>query len=133
MSTAAPELRDPPPPPISVREKGYEYGGPITIFYDDLANEPTPELVWPNSIVVFDRMRRQDAQVSSVLRAIPNPPAASSETKPWIALLSPRTASTSASESNPNPASVLTTTSTAADAAAIASASSSAGARWASR
>jgi hypothetical protein len=32
--------------------------------------EQTPELKWPNSIEVFDRMRRQDAQVQSVLRAV---------------------------------------------------------------
>lgn len=32
-------------------------------------NEPTPELRWPHSIDVYDRMRRQEAQVSSVLRA----------------------------------------------------------------
>jgi hypothetical protein len=36
-------------------------------------DEPTPELRWPLSISVFDRMRRQDAQVSSVLRAVTLP------------------------------------------------------------
>jgi hypothetical protein len=31
--------------------------------------EETLELVWPNSVYVYDRMRRQDAQIRSVLRA----------------------------------------------------------------
>lgn len=35
--------------------------------------EETPELQWPLSIEVFDRMRRQDAQVQSVLRAVTLP------------------------------------------------------------
>jgi len=33
-------------------------------------NETTPELVWPQSVYVYDQMRRQDAQVGSVLRAV---------------------------------------------------------------
>jgi hypothetical protein len=33
-------------------------------------NETTPELVWPQSIYVYDQMRRQDSQVYSVLRAV---------------------------------------------------------------
>jgi hypothetical protein len=32
--------------------------------------ETTPELVWPQSIYVYDAMRRTDAQVGSVLRAV---------------------------------------------------------------
>lgn len=35
--------------------------------------EETPELKWPQSVEVFDRMRRQDAQVQSVLRAVTLP------------------------------------------------------------
>jgi DNA topoisomerase IB len=35
--------------------------------YED---ETTPELVWPQSVSVFDAMRRTDAQVASVLRAV---------------------------------------------------------------
>jgi hypothetical protein len=35
--------------------------------------EETPELRWPLSVEVFDRMRRQDAQVQSVLRAVTLP------------------------------------------------------------
>jgi hypothetical protein len=33
-------------------------------------NETTPELVWPQSVYVYDQMRRQDSQVGSVLRAV---------------------------------------------------------------
>lgn len=36
--------------------------------FDD--GETTPELVWPQSIYVYDAMRRTDAQVGSVLRAV---------------------------------------------------------------
>jgi hypothetical protein len=39
--------------------------------YDD--TETTPELRWPNSVYVYDQMRRQDAQVASVLRAVSLP------------------------------------------------------------
>lgn len=38
--------------------------------YDD---ETTPELQWPQSVAVYDQMRRQDAQVASVLRAVTLP------------------------------------------------------------
>ncbi len=36
-------------------------------------DEETPELRWPLSVQVYDRMRRQDAQVMSVLRAVTLP------------------------------------------------------------
>jgi uncharacterized protein DUF935 len=36
--------------------------------FDDF--ETTPELVWPQSIYVYDQMRRTDSQVGSVLRAV---------------------------------------------------------------
>lgn len=36
-------------------------------------HEENPELQWPNSINVFDRMRREDPQVKSVLRAVTLP------------------------------------------------------------
>ena len=36
-------------------------------------DDPTPELRWPLSIEVYDRMRSQDAQVGSVLRAVTLP------------------------------------------------------------
>ena len=35
--------------------------------------EVNPDLVWPASVGVFDRMRREDSQVSSVLRAVTLP------------------------------------------------------------
>ena len=35
--------------------------------------ETTPELRWPQSVTVYDQMRRQDAQVASVLRAVTLP------------------------------------------------------------
>lgn len=38
---------------------------------DDL--ETNPELQWPRSLEVFDKMRREDSQVSSVLRAVTSP------------------------------------------------------------
>lgn len=39
----------------------------------DEDHEATPELVWPRSIPVYDQMRRQESQVSSVLRAVTLP------------------------------------------------------------
>lgn len=38
-----------------------------------VSEETTPELVWPLSVRVYDQMRRQDAQVRSVLRAVTLP------------------------------------------------------------
>jgi len=35
--------------------------------------EATPELRWPASVIIYDRMRRQDAQIASVLRAVTLP------------------------------------------------------------
>lgn len=57
-----------------VRERGYaippQAAGSTFL---DLTEELTPELVWPLSVSVFDKMRKQDAQVSSVLRAVTSP------------------------------------------------------------
>lgn len=39
--------------------------------YDD--SEDAPELQWPLSVIVYDRMRRQDAQVAATLRALTLP------------------------------------------------------------
>ncbi len=39
----------------------------------DQTHETNPDLQWPNSIDVFDRMRREDPQVKSVLRAVTLP------------------------------------------------------------
>jgi hypothetical protein len=55
-----------------LREAGYaaqQLGG----WWSLLQDEPTPELQWPRSVAVYDRMRRQDAQVASVLRAVTLP------------------------------------------------------------
>lgn len=57
---------------VPLSEQGYAtqaaaWWSPI----DDL--EETPELIWPKNIEVYDRMRRQDAQVISVLRAVTLP------------------------------------------------------------
>jgi len=56
---------------VPVSEKGYVSGQKLNGFWsttDDL--EETPELRWPLSVQIFDRMRRQDPQVISVLRAV---------------------------------------------------------------
>lgn len=56
------------------RERGYsnENAG-ADGWWVDLSGETTPELAWPLSVAVFDKMRRQDSQVSSVLRAVTAP------------------------------------------------------------
>jgi len=61
-----------PPAPKPVREKGYATQD-AGLWWVDLTHEQTPELRWPFSIDVFDRMRRQDAQVISVLSAVESP------------------------------------------------------------
>lgn len=64
----------PAPPPRPVRERGYaSHNANAGTWWVDLTSETTPELRWPQSIDVFDRMRRQDAQVASVLRAVKSP------------------------------------------------------------
>lgn len=60
-----------PPTPRPVREKGYAHDGANWWQLSD--EETTPELAWPLSIDVFDKMRRQDSQVGSVLRAVQTP------------------------------------------------------------
>lgn len=41
-------------------------------FFDE-TNETNPELAWPLAIEIYDRMRREDPQVASVLRAVTTP------------------------------------------------------------
>lgn len=53
-------------------EIGYAHSGP-TGWWAAPDEEQTPELRWPQSVEVFDRMRSQDAQVASVLRAVTLP------------------------------------------------------------
>lgn len=52
-------------------EKGYAVQNQL--FWDMDDGEDTPELRWPLNIPVYDRMRRQDAQVISVIRAVTLP------------------------------------------------------------
>ncbi|WP_309132646.1 hypothetical protein [Brevibacterium sp.] len=52
-------------------EKGFAVQSPMWGLFDE--EEETPELRWPLSIPVYDRMRRQDAQVISVIRAVTLP------------------------------------------------------------
>lgn len=42
-------------------------------YWPALEQDPTPELRWPHSVRVYQRMRRQDAQVISVLKAVTLP------------------------------------------------------------
>lgn len=55
-------------------EIGYQTSNltPWSVFVDE-SGETNPELMWPNSVEVFDRMRREDSQVGSVLRAVTLP------------------------------------------------------------
>lgn len=60
--------------PALVRETGSVVAGPLSpATFLGLDEEETPELRWPLSTYVYDRMRRQDAQVGSVLRAVTLP------------------------------------------------------------
>ena len=56
---------------IPVSEQGY--ASENKSFWGVLSEDETPELQWPKNIEVYDRMRRQDAQVISVLRAVTLP------------------------------------------------------------
>lgn len=59
-------------PAAPVRELGYTnaFAG---WWQSPPTQEVTPELQWPTSVLIYDRMRRQDAQVASVLRAVTLP------------------------------------------------------------
>src|SRR5690349_1302160 len=61
-----------PTAPVPVRERGYAADAGSN-WWGVVDLEQTPELRWPESVKVFDAMRRQDAQVSSVLRAVTTP------------------------------------------------------------
>lgn len=56
-------------------EIGYQADPSVVTWGTLLAwvSEKNPDLQWPNSIDVFDRMRREDPQVKSVLRAVTLP------------------------------------------------------------
>lgn len=49
------------------------YASRTSLWWNIQEDEDTPELRWPFSVDVYDRMRRQDAQVMSVLRAVTLP------------------------------------------------------------
>ena len=50
------------------------YASAVTsTFWSFDETETTPELQWPQSVTVYDQMRKQDAQVASVLRAVTLP------------------------------------------------------------
>lgn len=66
VAVGAPSPRDAP-----TSEIGYTHAG-VAGWYQ-LQQDEAPELAWPLSIDVFDRMRRQDAQCLSVLRAVTLP------------------------------------------------------------
>lgn len=69
MTSPTPIRRGAPPP--ETVERGH---GQSMTWWQYLADDdPTPELRWPHSIEVYDRMRKQDAQVRSVLRAVTLP------------------------------------------------------------
>lgn len=61
----------PPLPPIT--EKGRVSSGNAGWWLTTLDDETAPELRWPLSVQVFDKMRRTDAQIASVLRAVTLP------------------------------------------------------------
>lgn len=72
MATEAPAATE-DAVPVSVRERGYADRQAASGFWRDSQRESTPELRWPACIDVYDNMRHQDAQVSSVLRAVTAP------------------------------------------------------------
>lgn len=67
----APLPRRGPAPPPQVVERGH---GQSTSWWTWLSDDdPTPELRWPGSVGVFDRMYKQDSQIRSVVRAVTLP------------------------------------------------------------
>lgn len=65
------EKTSPVKPRIATREIGYATSYPGDIWLQN--SETTPELRWPLSVAVYDKMLRQDAQIASVHRAITLP------------------------------------------------------------
>ena len=57
---------------VPTSEKGYA-AAVASRWWQAPDEEETPELRWPLNVEVYDRMRRQDAQVISVLRAVTLP------------------------------------------------------------
>jgi len=61
------------PAPVGVPTSETGYANGAESWWLAAEKEPTPELRWPRSVQVYDQMRRQDAQVQSVLRAVTLP------------------------------------------------------------
>ena len=59
-----------PAPPLT--EKG-RAGSSTGVWWTSIDDETAPELRWPLSIHVFDKMRKTDSQIASVLRAVTLP------------------------------------------------------------
>src|SRR5690348_14759789 len=69
-------MADPAPTPataLAVRERGYTVPNLSGFWVVPDLREQTPELMWPNCLDIYDAMSRQDAQVSSVFRAVTSP------------------------------------------------------------
>ena len=64
-------MSDVPPAPTTEIGKVSEGGGVSWWAHDH--EEQVPELRWPTSVEVYDRMRKGDAQIASVLRAVKLP------------------------------------------------------------
>ena len=80
MASSSPQAVNPEPPmprrtQRAVREVGYAVADSGADWWQvgSLDDETTPELRWPYCIPVYDAMRKQDAQVGSVLRAVTYP------------------------------------------------------------
>lgn len=70
----APHAAPPAPAKKSATEVGYAATPKGSAFWAvELDDETTPELRWPECLPIYDAMRRQDAQVASVLRAVTHP------------------------------------------------------------
>lgn len=59
--------------PLSVPTSPIGYASDSAGWWASTEDEATPELRWPLSVAVYDRMRTEDAQVTSVLRAVTLP------------------------------------------------------------
>jgi hypothetical protein len=56
--------------PVSAPVSELGWAGARGSWWAEPQDDETPELRWPNSVRVYDQMRRQDGQVKSVLRAL---------------------------------------------------------------
>jgi hypothetical protein len=63
------DVTTPPPPTVEIGTAGNGNGN----WWTPTDGEQTPELRWPLSVFVYDRMRNTDAQVAAVLRAVTLP------------------------------------------------------------